>query len=281
MAMRRPQFESETVIATRHNDSNGQHDRNGLTIGSRLFSRKTARPNHWLTMTKHPYHCDGNQLQLHPRVISTYAMIGVLFFVSVHLYLYHCYNANVVLQEPLVSNTPALDKKQQRKLVLSSLRDVDREFYTIRINTWKRPEHLAVSVQHHASCPGVKQIQIVWCDTDEEPPLSVLQHPKVVVERHAVNSLNERFHILTHDTPTYGILSIDDDVLRPCEAIDNGFMIWSQHPDRMVGFDARVHVVNPSDGTWKVRRGILFGSCEERCRRESSQRDGLFSLVLY
>jgi hypothetical protein len=146
--------------------------------------------------------------------------------------------------------------------VLEPLRPIDLEQYTIRINTWKRPEQLVISIDHHSSCPGVAQIQIVWCDPDEEPPVQLLNYTNVVIEKHDVNTLNERFHILTPDTPTLGILSIDDDVLRPCEAIDAGFFKWTRSPDRMVGFDGRLHVEH-SDGTWQVRNR---DHCNTTCR---------------
>jgi hypothetical protein len=119
---------------------------------------------------------------------------------------------------------PSLEEAKTIKLTPLT-EPIDREKYTIRMNTWKRNEQLVVSLNHHASCEGVAQIQVIWCNSEEEPPLSVVNHPsgKVVVERHTVNSLNERFHILpnTH-TPTLGILSLDDDVLRPCQAWDSG-----------------------------------------------------------
>ena len=154
-----------------------------------------------------------------------------------------------------VGNLPihkvTLENEDPKTVRLTPLRPIDRDQYTIRINTWKRPEQLLLSVNHHASCPGVALIQIVWCDKDEEPPNQLLNHSKVVIEHHNVNTLNERFHILS-PVPTLGILSLDDDVLRPCEAIDAGFFKWTQSPHRMVGFDARVHVENP-DGTWAVR----------------------------
>ncbi|OEU20533.1 nucleotide-diphospho-sugar transferase, partial [Fragilariopsis cylindrus CCMP1102] len=132
--------------------------------------------------------------------------------------------------------------------------------YTIRINTWRRPEQLVVSVKHHASCPGVKQIQIIWCDKENDPPKEIIDmmmmttvnnstNKKIVIERHVENTLNERFNII-EPVPTIGILSIDDDVLRPCEAIDSGFFKWVKSPHRMVGFDARNHVEN-EDGSWE------------------------------
>lgn len=120
---------------------------------------------------------------------------------------------------------------------------IDYDKYTVRINTWRRNELLVASVDHHASCEGVAQIQVVWCDSNEPPP-EVLDHwsGKVVVERHELNTLNERFRVL-RDPPTHGILSIDDDVLRPCAALDAGFFRWTDHPNRIVGYDARLHVV--------------------------------------
>ena len=45
------------------------------------------------------------------------------------------------------------------------------------------------------------------------------------------------------DAPTLGIMSLDYDVLRPCAALDTAFVRWTRHPERMVGFDARTHVV--------------------------------------
>jgi len=107
---------------------------------------------------------------------------------------------------------------------LTPLRAFDKENYTVRINTWHRNDQLIASVNHLLSCPAIAQIQIVWCDQDNAPPLEIynlIQSEKhqVIVEYHLDNSLNERFNILS-ETPTLGILSIDDDVLRPCEVSD-------------------------------------------------------------
>ena len=123
------------------------------------------------------------------------------------------------------------------KELLTELRPIDREYYTIRINTWHRPVNLALSVHHHAQCEGVKEIQVVWME-EGDPPESIVNMDKVVIERHDVNSLNERFNI-TSDVSTLGILSLDDDILKPCMALDEAFFKWTRHPDRMVGFDFR------------------------------------------
>ena len=68
----------------------------------------------------------------------------------------------------------------------------------------------------------------------------MVQHKsgKVIVERHEVNSLNERWKVMISNT-TIGKLSLDDDVLRPCEAYDVAFIRWSHYPERYFLFFAR------------------------------------------
>jgi len=75
----------------------------------------------------------------------------------------------------------------------------------------------------------------------------------VVVEDHtAVNSLNERFVVPEGGAPpTKGILSVDDDLFYPCEALDAGFFKWTKSPDRMVGYDRRLHDDSSPSGEWK------------------------------
>ena len=138
--------------------------------------------------------------------------------------------------------------------LLPNNNSIDSSQYTIRMNTWHRNEQLLLSVNHHAQCDGVAEIQIIWCDTQNDPPENIVHHTsgKVKIERHGINSLNERFKIVLDNTPTIGILSLDDDVLRPCEALDAAFLRWTRHPERMVGFDVRTHVVDHNDANTSV-----------------------------
>jgi hypothetical protein len=213
---------------------------------------------------------------LQTKFVVFFSFFGVTFLIGVHLFLFkhvlrstdnssHYHPSklgpNIVQDSKQISAGGGLQNSVNNsnsnqwpptteRQTLRQLRPVDVEQYTIRMNSWRRPEQLLVSVDHHASCEGVAQIQIVWCDKENEPPPQLYNYSKVVIERHEENSLNERFRILS-PTPTLGILSIDDDALRPCEALDAGFFKWTRFPDRMVGYDARVHVENP-DGSWKV-----------------------------
>lgn len=108
------------------------------------------------------------------------------------------------------------------------------------------------------------QIQIVWCIDQGPPPTWLVDRsnnhsssntlvPDVVLELHEINSLNERFRVL-QQTPTAGVLTVDDDLFRPCVAMDAGFFLWTQNPDRMVGFDARTHVVVVGNSTGSVTK---------------------------
>jgi len=180
---------------------------------------------------------------------------AILFFTTTLALLYCNSSKDIVLSEEVTllelktARDSLLQAKQQP---LEKLRQIDREKYTVRINTWRRNDQLIASVNHYLTCPNVAQIQIVWCDETNEPPMQLFEHndkhgARVVVERHSINSLNERFHILPdtyRDMPTLGVLSVDDDVLRSCEAINSGFYYWTDYPDRIVGFDFRVHMAS-------------------------------------
>ena len=141
--------------------------------------------------------------------------------------------------------------------VVTPLNDKDTAQYTVRINTWQRPEQLRVAIVHYLHCERVALVQVVWCTAQGPPPeWLVTMDQRVVVEEHTQNSLNARFDVLS-EPPTRGILSVDDDVLRPCLAMDVAFCKWTSYPDRLVGFDARTHVVINDDNETRWKYGYL------------------------
>jgi len=117
----------------------------------------------------------------------------------------------------------SLSFQKALKFKLEPLEEVDYNYYTIRINTFKRNEQLLLTLDHYSQCEGVAEIHVIWCDEENDPPLAIERHHsnKVYIERHGFDSLNERFNMLRRP-PTLGILSVDDDVLRACEALDSG-----------------------------------------------------------
>ena len=88
------------------------------------------------------------------------------------------------------------------------------------------------------------------------------------MERHAANTLNERFAVLS-EPPTSAVLSIDDDVIRPCLALDAAFAKWTRNPDRQVGFDARSHVVVRDGGGGDARWRYAYLSTTEKANAYS------------
>jgi glucuronyl/N-acetylglucosaminyl transferase EXT2 len=210
-------------------------------------------------------------VSLHPGIVVAFGIFAITALFAVHLYLFSTVSGTISPVQPhsidstVHTEARALPEPTAARVLpeptaarglpepkITPLRPQDREQYTIRINTWKRPDQLRISLDHHLSCDAVQQIQVVWCTAQGPPPDWLLNFdPKVVVEYHDENSLSERFRILL-EPPTAGILSIDDDVLRPCVAMDAGFVKWVENPDRMVGFDARGHNVVNATATNKL-----------------------------
>jgi glucuronyl/N-acetylglucosaminyl transferase EXT2 len=156
---------------------------------------------------------------------------------------------------------------------------LDYDTYTVRINSWKRQDQLRLSIDHLLSCGDsssdsrerpLAEIQVVWCTAQGPPPdwlwrmqnesraavadANASSRPRVTVELHEINSLNERFNILS-PVSTAAVLSVDDDVLRPCIALDAAFLKWRRQPHRIVGFDARTIVAD--DHTRRLKYGYL------------------------
>lgn len=186
--------------------------------------------------------------------------------------LLHLNKSNNIIYSTVVNNisiqSHAIPKKKMSPLIFPG----DYEKFTIRINTWKREEQLNVSIRHYLACSSVGQIQVIWCIEQGEPPVWLIDaankanedirndvfpynnsttYPSLVIERHAVNSLNERFLAL-NEIPTAAVLSIDDDVIRPCFALDATFVTWTLNPDRQVGFDARSHEIEKSTNNTEI-----------------------------
>jgi hypothetical protein len=166
-------------------------------------------------------------------------------------------NPTPVHNTDIHSITTILDARKFQLALLNSS-SLHTSQYTIRMNTWHRNEQLLISINHHAKCEGVASIQIIWCDDENEPPDEVVHHKsgKVVIERHEINSLNERYRIL-EPTPTIAVLSLDDDVLRPCEALDAAFIRWTRHPDRIVGFYPRSVMGVGYDTQWVYSQTVM------------------------
>jgi len=282
---------SEMMYTIRHrfkfkNPISKHHHRNGQGHGYRKIHRQSSSSSSLLLL----------------RHKSSYWIIMIticmLFLVSIQVYYVHYYFFINIPQNVVISNhlneqrnsnhiiintnnnnnnwNHTITKNElqtaERSLFeakqhnLRPLNDLDKSKYSVRINTWRRNEQLITSVHHLATCSGVAQIVIVWCDDENKPPQEIFdlirttgtgtsesnmnnnddnvhQGPLIQIEYHKVNSLNERFNVMIEPI-TKGVLSVDDDVLRPCDAIDDGFFRWTDHPDRMLGYDYRLNVID-------------------------------------
>jgi glucuronyl/N-acetylglucosaminyl transferase EXT2 len=77
-------------------------------------------------------------------------------------------------------------------------------------------------VANFSTCEGVAEIQIIWCDAENDPPKDLYTNfTNVKLVRRASNSLNERYNLSSIGAPTLGIIHIDDDDLFPCFTLDH------------------------------------------------------------
>jgi len=154
--------------------------------------------------------------------LTAFGAFATSILIVIHLFLYDVFvksnsSGDGRILEPYNNMKKSNTKLQQQQQILSPedldtkmtldevhshtitpLHSIDKAQYTIRINTWQRNEQLLLSINHHSQCENIKEIQVIWCDIENEVPDSILHHGsgKVKVEKHVVNSLNERFKVL-------------------------------------------------------------------------------------
>ena len=109
------------------------------------------------------------------------------------------------------------------------------------MNTFRRNNRLIRAIDHFTQCKHVHSIQVIWSDLDNSPPNTLLEYPKVEVERHTVNSLNNRFKALL-PIETEAVFSVDDDLFIDCDTLFSAFLAWKSSPRALVGFGPRAGV---------------------------------------
>lgn len=119
-----------------------------------------------------------------------------------------------------------------------------------RVNTFRRNDLLRVFLDYYKQCPQVKEVQVVWSDTASSPPmdwLAGLPAGKVAFEVHKENSLNNRFRAIL-PVSTEAVLSIDDDVIVPCEQLQFLYETWLSNPRVLVGYSPRMYAYHTDSG---------------------------------
>ncbi|KAG5178776.1 glucuronyl/N-acetylglucosaminyl transferase EXT2 [Tribonema minus] len=128
--------------------------------------------------------------------------------------------------------------------------------FSVRVNTYKRNENLKRSVEVVAKCPSVASLTIVWSEQENDPPpldfFAPHARPLISVEKHTVNSLNNRFRALTQPT-TEAVFSMDDDVLFRCQDLAFAFDTWKAAKGTMVGFHPRLVTLDRATGQHRYR----------------------------
>jgi len=113
---------------------------------------------------------------------------------------------------------------------------------TMRVNSFRRLDLLKFFLDYYRTCKVVRQIQVVWSDQENKPPVDWLEGyeaGKVIFEVHDKNSLSNRF-VALQGIPTEAVLSIDDDLIMPCRMIEDSLSVWNSFPMALVGFSPRI-----------------------------------------
>ena len=139
-------------------------------------------------------------------------------------------------------------------LIVQSV-SVDEQYFSVIINTYKRPQMLAQAMRHYAqTCgrrTGVSQVFVIWAEDNTPPDPSSffdtsylkgsfdVDNQSVVQIIKVPKSLNSRFLPIQRMSTT-GLFMVDDDVQVDCESLRKGFHAWKAHPDSMVGYYPRL-----------------------------------------
>jgi len=137
------------------------------------------------------------------------------------------------------------------------------ERYTIVVNTFRRHEALEGFLRHYESCPNVDAIHVVWSEGPDPPtrearPELYSAEAEVTLHGMPTTSFNNRFLPLP-GIRTAGVLSIDDDILAPCGALDAAHAAWRRHPRQLVGFFPRHYSVRWDEGRGECAHGYAVG----------------------
>jgi len=127
---------------------------------------------------------------------------------------------------------------------------------TMRVNSFRRLDLLETFLDYYKTCNVVKEIQVVWSDQRDKPPTDWFsRYPagKVLFEVHDKDSLNNRFVPLLK-LSTEAVLSIDDDLIIPCNLIEDTLSVWNSFPRALVGFSPRMIGWDPISGNSRYMR---------------------------
>ena len=146
-------------------------------------------------------------------------------------------------------NTPNIPSSGEEKNIVNSpfmipLMSPKHKGFTAVVLTYDRVSMLFRVLKQVDKAPSLAKIVVVWNNVDKRPP-PVTEWPELtkhveVVEMKA-NKLTNRFFPY-NEIETEAIFSLDGDiVMLTADEIQFAFEVWSEYPDRLVGFPGRLH----------------------------------------
>ena len=133
------------------------------------------------------------------------------------------------------------------------------ESVTIRVNTFRRLDLLKLFLDYYLGvdkeggkkqeCNLVRQVQVVWSDTANQPPTSWVKEygDRLVFEVHDKNTLSNRF-LPKAVIETDAVFSVDDDLIIPCATLAENLRTWRSFDRTLVGFSPRMYAYDVFTG---------------------------------
>ncbi|BES87574.1 unnamed protein product [Nesidiocoris tenuis] len=92
-------------------------------------------------------------------------------------------------------------------------------------------------------------VLVIWAN--EKPPPAKARWPPMNVPLHVIHQPGSSARFSPHPLiRTEAILSLDEDTVLTTDEIDFAFHVWTNFPDRIVGYPARSHYWDDVKGTW-------------------------------
>lgn len=114
-----------------------------------------------------------------------------------------------------------LARKDARRLRRSIKRSNPDNSFTIQLTT-SRLDLLRRSIDAHAGCPSVQNLQIHW-KSEMKLPMNLL--------RSWSNKISQ-----PNEKSSNAVLLLDEDVIFTCDELERAFALWRKNQDRMIGF---------------------------------------------
>eukprot|EP00593_Proboscia_inermis_P012249 CAMPEP_0171310260 /NCGR_PEP_ID=MMETSP0816-20121228/20471_1 /TAXON_ID=420281 /ORGANISM="Proboscia inermis, Strain CCAP1064/1" /LENGTH=293 /DNA_ID=CAMNT_0011794307 /DNA_START=1 /DNA_END=882 /DNA_ORIENTATION=+ len=120
--------------------------------------------------------------------------------------------------------------EEQRDILPMIDLNVDDRFTVRIVTSHDRVDLVQNSIDSHALCEKVSEVQVDWKIGGIEPPYSIAKH--ISGKANVIRNSQD----FSSATATDAVILVADDLIFTCEELGRAFSVWKEVPDRVVGF---------------------------------------------